>query len=118
MNNQPLRFKFLNITKRAERELLLIMENDFTVKDKAIRLTIEGKGCNGFNYGIGFDTPTPTDLHYSHPPFNFILDPFVAQYINRVSIDFILDVSNNRDGFVVLNHDEEKYQGKFWMKES
>ena len=43
------------ITQKAIDEIRLILENDFTIKGKFLRVQITGKECDGFTYSVGKD---------------------------------------------------------------
>jgi len=125
----------LAFTSSALSQLKLILENDFTLAGKYFRLVISGKGCDGFTYSAGF-----TDLHEDDilveavlkndldlakheeslskpidPTGVFVaVDPFAAFYLYEVTVDYKLDLETNDEGFVVTNHHQKDYHGKFW----
>ncbi len=96
-------------TNFAKEQLKLIVENDFTLKGKYLRILISGKGCDGFKYSVGF-----ADLNDDN--FEVIMDPFTAFYLQNTEVDYVLDLETGDEGFVVTNKDQKKYHGKFWKK--
>lgn len=108
-------------TQDACRQLSLIVDNDFTLAGKYFRILISGKGCDGFEYSIGF-----TDLHQddltvpimSEEAFDHhvIMDPFTAFYLQDTHVDYKQDFANNDEGFVVTNKNQKNYNGKFWKQ--
>ncbi len=112
------------ITPKAHEQLRLIIENDFTLNGKYLRLLISGKGCEGFNYSVGFtdwntddmlikangSDNTPTDIQ-------FVMDPFTAFYLQKCSVDYVEDFANNNEGFIVTNENQKTFSGKFWKKD-
>lgn len=111
----------LIFTPNARKELDLIIENDFTLAGKYFRLLISGKGCEGFTYSVGFTDLNEDDLlvkDLNDPNEHcVVIDPFTAFYLAHVTVDFIFDPLTNEEGFVVINHDEKNYRGKFFKEE-
>ncbi|ATH08350.1 hypothetical protein BIY24_10440 [Halobacteriovorax marinus] len=107
-------------TQRALEQLKLILENDFTLAGKYFRILISGKGCDGFTYSAGFTDVKEDDfevrIENSDEDFIILLDPFAAFYLQESSVDFIQDLVNDVEGFVITNHLQKKYAGKFWRK--
>lgn len=106
------------MTNRAQKQLHLIIENDFTLSDTVFRIEVSGKDCHGFNYAAGF-TPRREDdfiVKIQNDPKQLLvhLDPFAAYYLSECSIDFIQDFEQDAEGFVVINLKQELFQGKFW----
>lgn len=107
-------------TERALNQLKIIIENDFTLAGKYFRIVISGKGCEGFTYAAGF-----TDLHEedfqvkianTNDDIFIVIDPFAAFYLREASVDFIQDFNKDAEGFIITNHMQKKFQGKFWNK--
>ncbi|MGZ3788705.1 MAG: HesB/IscA family protein [Bacteriovorax sp.] len=105
-------------TERALSQLKLIIENDFTLAGKYFRIVVSGKGCEGFTYAAGF-----TDLHdedfqiriaNTDEEFYVIVDPFAAFYLQEASVDFVQDFEQDAEGFVIVNHAQGEFKGKFW----
>ena len=119
--NSQEKFK-LEITEAAFRQAKLILENDFTLKNSKLRLSIDGKECHGFTYALGFTQPTDKDilieLNTDQGEIELLMDPFVAHYCYAGKIDYIFDPENDLEGFQFHNENEKKYRGKFFKKES
>ncbi len=107
-------------TERALDQLKLILENDFTLSGKYFRILVSGKGCDGFTYSAGFTDLKEDDFQVSienaSEDIVILLDPFAAFYLQESSVDFIQDLVNDIEGFVITNHLQKKYAGKFWRK--
>lgn len=110
----------IHFSESARREIELILANDFTLKDKGLRIHISGKGCDGFTYGVGWDSPKGDDLslipEQFDSPFSILLDPFTQKYLQSVKIDFIFSPETDEEGLVITNPDEKSFRGKFWRK--
>lgn len=108
----------VQFTERALKEIELMVQNDFTLKDKHFRISISGKGCDGFDYSAGFTNRDPKDtileISGESQKLLVLLDPFASYYLKDVSIDFIQDFENDDEGFYIQNNNQEEYSGKFW----
>lgn len=107
----------IEFTPLALSQLELMLENDFTLSGKYLRLLISGKGCDGFNYSIGFTDLEENDLLIPiNNELSIIIDPFTAFYLQESTVDYIQDFERDQEGFKVVNHHQTKYHGKFWKK--
>ena len=108
----------VSFTERAMDQLQLIINNDFTLAGKYFRILVSGKGCDGFTYSTGFTDIQDNDflikVANSNQDIQVLMDPFAAFYLQETSIDFIQDFQQDAEGFVVVNHGQAKYAGKFW----
>jgi len=111
----------IKLTEKAQAQLQLILDNDFTLKGKYFRLLISGKGCEGFNYSVGFTDWNEDDIlikvkssSNNNNELEIIMDPFTAFYLQKCSVDYVEDFANNNEGFVVENENQKKFSGKFW----
>jgi iron-sulfur cluster assembly accessory protein len=107
----------LTITTQARQQLNLMFEHDFTLKDKVLRISIAGKGCDGFDYAIGFTEERENDLIISSSGIDLYLDPFCSEYLNNITLDYQTDFANDQEGFVITNNEQQKTKGKFWLKQ-
>lgn len=112
----------ITMTPLAKEQLKLILVNDYTITDQVFRLKIDGKGCNGFEYALGFTPKQSDDLCYpildATDTLNLTLDPFTAHYCQEGEIDYVVDHENDQEGFVFTNSNEKKYRGKFFKDET
>ncbi len=106
----------IEVTNEAQSQILLMSENDPSLEGKSLRLLINGKGCAGFDYASGFDFPRADDFIVALSGFSLLLDPFSAFYLNGATLDYVQDFAQNREGFVIINPSQDKFQGKFWKK--
>jgi Fe-S cluster assembly iron-binding protein IscA len=114
----------LFITDSAIRQIQLMQENDYTLEGLSFRIKIGGKGCGGFTYDTGFSEPHDDDLIITreypliHYKLQLLIDPFTAFYTQDVTLDYLLDINNNEEGFVVTNAREGEHRGKFFKDEN
>lgn len=110
----------ITLTERAMGQLILMLENDFTLSGKYFRIVISGKGCDGFTYSVGFTDRKEDDFLIrvtNDEDLEVIIDPFAAFYLGETVVDYVQDFENNNEGFTVTNLDQKKYHGKFWRKD-
>ena len=114
----------LFVTDSAVRQIQVMQENDYTLNGLFFRIKIGGKGCGGFTYETGFSDKHPDDLQIdqSYPIIKFdlhiLIDPFTAYYTQELTLDYLLDTSNNDEGFIVQNAADGQHRGKFFKDES
>lgn len=117
----------LVFSSQALSQYKLIVENDFTLKGKYLRVLISGKGCDGFTYSVGFTDWQEEDLKVPvrneqgqllAEPVEILMDPFTAFYLQQVSVDYLQDFANNNEGFTVTNLNQKEFAGKFWRQET
>lgn len=105
-------------TERALSQLMLIMDNDFTLAGKYFRIVVSGKGCEGFTYAAGFTDLNDDDFQVrianTNEEIYVIVDPFAAFYLQEASVDFVQDFDLDAEGFVIVNHAQAEFKGKFW----
>lgn len=114
----------LFVTDSAVRQIQVMQENDYTLAGHLFRIKIGGKGCEGFTYDTGFSEHHADDLiiEQSFPLINFqlkvLMDPFTAFYTQELTLDYLLDTTNNEEGFIVTNAADGQHRGKFFKDEA
>lgn len=109
-------------TERALNQLKLIIDNDFTLAGKYFRIVVSGKGCEGFTYAAGFTDLQDEDFQVrianTEEDIFILIDPFAAFYLQEASVDFIQDFNQDAEGFVITNHSQSEFKGKFWRADA
>ena len=82
----------------AKVKELLAEENDETL---VLRVAIQGGGCSGFQYGLGFDSVADGDVELELEGVPVVVDPFSAPYLRGTTIDFLNTISES--GFKIDN---------------
>jgi iron-sulfur cluster insertion protein len=114
----------LFVTDSAVRQIQVMQENDYTLEGLSFRIKIGGKGCEGFTYDTGFSQKDSDDLliERDYPLIHFkltvLMDPFTAFYTQELTLDYLLDTTNNQEGFIVQNAADGQHRGKFFKDES
>lgn len=124
MTNNPIRIDSSQVTaptveftEAALSQLKLILEHDHTLENKFMRLLVATKGCDGFSYDIGFTNKMQDDFLVpllNDSSIQVLMDPFAAYYTRELTVDFIQDFEENIEGFLVINHHQKEFHGKFW----
>ncbi|MEW5917577.1 MAG: iron-sulfur cluster insertion protein ErpA [Gemmatimonadota bacterium] len=67
-----------------------------------LRVSVQPGGCSGFKYGLLIeDAPAEDDFVLSQEGVQLFVDPFSAQYLNGVSIDYVSSMQGS--GFTFKN---------------
>jgi len=67
-----------------------------------LRVAIQGGGCSGFQYGLGFDSSAAEgDLELELEGVPVVVDPFSAPYLRGTTIDFLNTIQES--GFKIDN---------------
>jgi len=90
----------MTLTKSAAAKIkqLLAEEDDVSV----LRVAIQGGGCSGFQYGLGFDRGAQEgDLEFSMHGVDVVVDPFSAPYLQGAEVDYVDTIQSS--GFAINN---------------
>src|SRR6266550_3472716 len=90
----------MTLTPSAAEKIkqLLAEEEDVNV----LRVAIQGGGCSGFQYGLGFDRgPQEGDIEFSMHGVEVVVDPFSAPYLSGAEIDYVDTIQSS--GFAINN---------------
>lgn len=81
---------------------------------KPLRLYLDGKGCDGFYYGVTFSQQEPDDLVWADDGFTVVTDPRTFVFVSGSVIDWVDDERGR--GFLVDNPQQKRFRGKFFKK--
>ena len=77
---------------------LMATEEDVSV----LRVAIEGGGCSGFQYGLGFDRGAQEGDHeFEIEGVKVVVDPFSAPYLQGSTVDYLETIQES--GFKIDN---------------
>ena len=77
---------------------LMASEEDVSV----LRVAIEGGGCSGFQYGLGFDRGAQEGDHeFECEGVTVVVDPFSAPYLMGAQVDYLETIQES--GFKIEN---------------
>ena len=78
------------LTEKAARQGQGAMSEEPAGEAEVLRIAIQGGGCSGFQYGLGFDRGSQEgDLELEQHGVTVVVDPFSAPYLQGATIDFL-----------------------------
>ena len=91
----------LTLTEGAAAKIKQLMAEEPEAEAGVLRIAVQGGGCSGFEYALGFDRGAQEGDHelFSHG-ISIVVDPFSAPYIQGTQIDF---VDGLQGGFAINN---------------
>jgi iron-sulfur cluster assembly accessory protein len=90
----------LSVTESAAEKIKELMAEEPDVS--VLRVAIQGGGCSGFQYGLGFDRgPVEGDLELELHGVQVVVDPFSAPYLQGAEIDYVDSIQQS--GFAINN---------------
>jgi len=88
------------LTPSAAEKIRSLMEEETDVS--VLRVAIEGGGCSGFQYGLGFDHGAQEgDLQFESEGVKVVVDPFSAPYLRGARVDYLETIQES--GFKIDN---------------
>jgi iron-sulfur cluster assembly protein len=92
----------LVLTPVAAAKVKQLMAEEPDAGSLVLRVAIQGGGCSGFQYGLGFDSgPAEGDHELSLEGVNVVVDPYSAPYPRGATIDFLNGLQES--GFKIDN---------------
>jgi iron-sulfur cluster assembly protein len=90
----------VSLTPAAAAKISALMAEDAEVS--VLRVAIEGGGCSGFQYGLGFDRGAQEgDLEFECEGVKVVVDPFSAPYLSGAKVDYLETIQES--GFKIDN---------------
>ncbi len=96
----PVETPVISLTPVAATKIKELLSEE-TDENLVLRVAIQGGGCSGFQYGLGFDTQADGDLELSLEGVPVVVDPFSAPYLQGTTIDFLNTIQES--GFKIDN---------------
>ncbi len=90
----------ISLTPVAATKIKELLSEE-TDENLVLRVAIQGGGCSGFQYGLGFDTHAEGDLELSLEGVPVVVDPHSAPYLQGTTIDFLNTIQES--GFKIDN---------------
>ena len=92
--------QLVSLTPAAAVKISALMAEETDVS--VLRVAIEGGGCSGFQYGLGFDRgAVEGDHEYESEGVRVVVDPFSAPYLRGASVDYLETIQES--GFKIDN---------------
>jgi iron-sulfur cluster assembly protein len=90
----------VSLTPAAAEKIRVLMAEDAEVS--VLRVAIEGGGCSGFQYGLGFDRGAQEGDHaFECEGVQVVVDPHSAQYLRGARVDYLETIQES--GFKIDN---------------
>jgi iron-sulfur cluster assembly accessory protein len=100
IQERPATLPLLSLTESAAAKIKQLLADEPDVE--VLRIAIQGGGCSGFQYGLGFDTAAAEgDLTLEQHGVTVVVDPFSAPYLQGAEVDYVDSIE--AAGFAVNN---------------
>jgi iron-sulfur cluster assembly protein len=76
------------LTERAAKQIIQIKEKENLDENLYLRVAVEGGGCSGLSYKLGFDVRTDEDKIVVSKDIEIVIDPKHLMYLNGITIDY------------------------------
>jgi iron-sulfur cluster assembly accessory protein len=92
--------ELVSLTPAAAAKIAALMAEETDVS--VLRVAIEGGGCSGFQYGLGFDRGAQEgDAEFECEGVKVVVDPFSAPYLRGATVDYLETIQES--GFKIDN---------------
>jgi len=94
--------QLLSLTEAAAVKVKQLMADEPEGEAAVLRVAIQGGGCSGFQYGLGFDRGSQEgDFELELHGVPVVVDPFSAPYLKGAEIDYVDSIQ--AAGFAISN---------------
>ncbi len=92
----------LTLTETAAAKIRELLAEEPESEVSVLRVAVQGGGCSGFQYALGFDRgPQEGDHELTLHGVDIVVDPYSAPYLRDASIDFLNGLQES--GFKIDN---------------
>ena len=92
----------VSLTEAAAAKVLELMAEEPEGEATVLRVAVQGGGCSGFEYALGFDSGAQEGDHELRAyGVDVVVDPFSAPYLQGAEIDFVNTIQES--GFKINN---------------
>jgi len=96
------RTELISLTERAAEKIKQLMAEEPAGEAGVLRVAIQGGGCSGFQYGLGFDRGAQEGDHELEAHgVQVVVDPFSAPYLKGAEVDYVDSIQ--AAGFAINN---------------
>ena len=108
----------VTLTDEALRKAITLQLENPAWYGLSLRLYLEGKGCDGFFYGVTFDKREDEDVvfenEYKNQQLNIVVDPRTLEFTQGSEITW--GSHDGKEGFIVENPKHKRFRGKFYKR--
>ncbi len=91
------------LTERAADKVRALMELEPAGEAEVLRIAVQGGGCGGFEYALGFDRgAVEADAEFEFYGVRVVVDPASGRYLTGATIDFVESLQAS-PGFKIEN---------------
>lgn len=76
------------LTERAAKQITKIKETEKLDDELYLRVAVEGGGCSGLSYKLGFDIRTDEDQTIQSQGIDIVINEKHLMYLNGINIDY------------------------------
>ena len=92
----------VSLTERAATKIQQLMAAEPVGEATVLRVAVQGGGCSGFEYALGFDRGTQEgDVELEQHGVAVVVDQFSAPYLKGATVDFLETLAES--GFKIEN---------------
>ena len=92
----------VSLTPAAADKIKQLMTEDPSSEPTVLRVAVQGGGCSGFQYGLGFDAgPVDDDEVAEQHGVTVVVDPYSAPYLKGATVDYLEGLQES--GFKIDN---------------
>jgi iron-sulfur cluster assembly protein len=92
----------VTLTARAAEKIKALMAQEPAGEAEVLRVAIQGGGCSGFEYALGFDRgAVEGDHELEYHGVRLVVDPFSAPYLAGATVDYLETIQES--GFKIEN---------------
>jgi iron-sulfur cluster assembly protein len=92
----------VTLTARAAEKIRGLMAQEPAGEAEVLRVAIQGGGCSGFEYALGFDRGAAEGDHeLEYHGVRLVVDPFSAPYLRGATVDYLETIQES--GFKIEN---------------
>ena len=92
----------VTLTERAAGKIKALMAQEPAGEAEVLRVAIQGGGCSGFEYALGFDCAAAEGDHeFDVHGVRLVVDPFSAPYLRGTVVDYLETIQES--GFKIEN---------------
>ena len=95
----------INVSETAASKITELLSEE-NKAGSGLRVFVQGGGCSGFQYGLGFDTAAAEgqgsgDQVFESHGVKLFIDPISIRYLNGAEVDFVDTITGG--GFTIKN---------------
>ena len=89
------------LTKNAKMHIKSLMSKNKLPKGYGLRVAMDGGGCGGMSYILGFDVQSEVDVIFQDSGITIFMQPTHGMYLAGLTIDYV--ARNDEAGFTFSN---------------